>query len=197
MSITDKIGDQLGKKLGPLPVWGWGVIGAAGVWIFRSMGIGKPSPARTSSGIGRVSLGSGSGGAMAGSYPPPVSPAFGPPTTPRNAQTPGYSISGAGSEVLQLLKDFTYVGTSEQPTEVQQPTINPPPKVTIIPPAVHVPEALIPPEPVMYTIRRGDTLSKIARRYGTSWRTLWANNRTRLRSSNPDLIFPGERIQVN
>ena len=120
MSITDKIGDQLGKKLGPLPVWGWGVIGAAGIWIFRSMGIGKPSPARTSSGIGRVSLGSGSGGAMPGSYPPPIRPAFGAPTSvpPDNwwANVPPGWITPP---------DFTLVGPNEEPTEVSQRTVNP------------------------------------------------------------------------
>ena len=117
MSITDKIGDQLGKKLGPLPVWGWGVIGAAGIWIFRSMGIGKPSPARTSSGIGRVSLGSGSGGAMPGSYPPPISPAFGAPSY--GAPYPG------PYDWYEQPKDFTLVGPNEEPTEVSQRTVNP------------------------------------------------------------------------
>ena len=115
MSITDKIGGPLGKKLGPVPVWGWGVIGAAGIWIFRSMGIGKPSPARTSSWIGRVSLGSGSGGAMPGSYPPPIRPAFGAPTPvpPDNwwANVPPGWITPP---------DFTLVGPNEEPTEVSQ-----------------------------------------------------------------------------
>ena len=60
----------------------------------------------------------------------------------------------------------------------------------------------------LYTIVRGDTLSGIAQRIGF-WRRLggWPalydlegkdgrRNRDRLRSGNPDLIFPGESIWI-
>lgn len=48
-----------------------------------------------------------------------------------------------------------------------------------------------------YTIVPGDTLWDIsARAYGDplKWRLIWEANQTRLRSANPDLIFPGEQI---
>ena len=43
-----------------------------------------------------------------------------------------------------------------------------------------------------YTVRPGDTLSAIAERFGTDWRSLaQANN-----ISNPNLIFPGQQTGV-
>ena len=43
-----------------------------------------------------------------------------------------------------------------------------------------------------YTIQRGDTLSGIASKYGTTWQKLQAMNGI----SNPNLIYPGQRIRV-
>lgn len=47
-----------------------------------------------------------------------------------------------------------------------------------------------------YTIKGGDNLSKIASQYGLSWQQLWEANKGNLRSGNPNLIFPGETIQI-
>ncbi len=54
-----------------------------------------------------------------------------------------------------------------------------------------------------YTIQRGDTLGGIASRYGLSWQELYdytgdtdAPNSSRLRSGDPNLIYPGEVILV-
>ena len=43
-----------------------------------------------------------------------------------------------------------------------------------------------------YTVRYGDTLGGIAYRYGTSWQNLQALNGL----SNPNLIYPGQRLKV-
>lgn len=40
----------------------------------------------------------------------------------------------------------------------------------------------------------GDWLSKIARQYGTSWQTLYALNRDKIR--DPDLIYPGQELRL-
>ncbi|HVL85348.1 MAG TPA: transglycosylase family protein [Pseudonocardia sp.] len=45
-----------------------------------------------------------------------------------------------------------------------------------------------------YTVKSGDTLSKIAAAHGTSWETIYANNRDVL--SNPNVIREGQRLQV-
>lgn len=45
-----------------------------------------------------------------------------------------------------------------------------------------------------HTVVLGDWLSKIARRYGTTWRTLYALNRDKI--SDPDLIYPGQVLRL-
>lgn len=55
------------------------------------------------------------------------------------------------------------------------------------------------PKPKTYTIKKGDTLSAIARKYGGSaskWLELWSTNKGKLRSGNPDLIYPGETLTI-
>jgi len=77
----------------------------------------------------------------------------------------------------------------------------------ILPPAVVPPPPPPPPKPgpsaVEHTIASGETLSGIAARHGMTWQELYAfdggtgvPNRERLRSGDPDLIFPGEVILV-
>jgi LysM repeat protein len=45
-----------------------------------------------------------------------------------------------------------------------------------------------------YLIKRGDTLSKIAKKNGTTWRTLFAANRDTVR--NPNLIYTGNHLRL-
>ncbi len=45
---------------------------------------------------------------------------------------------------------------------------------------------------IVYTVRRGDNLTKIARRYGVSVQSLVTINRI----ANPNLIYPGQRIVI-
>lgn len=50
-----------------------------------------------------------------------------------------------------------------------------------------------------HTIVKGDTLWDISKKYlgnATRWREIWNLNTTRLRSGNPNLIYPGERILI-
>ncbi len=44
----------------------------------------------------------------------------------------------------------------------------------------------------VYTVKKGDTLSKIAARYGTTWRELARYNNI----SNPDRIYPGQQLRI-
>ncbi|MER5865236.1 transglycosylase family protein [Kitasatospora sp. NPDC002040] len=46
-----------------------------------------------------------------------------------------------------------------------------------------------------YTIKTGDTLSKIAADKGLDWKTVYSNNASVL-GGNPDLIFPGQVISL-
>jgi nucleoid-associated protein YgaU len=45
-----------------------------------------------------------------------------------------------------------------------------------------------------YTVRSGDTLSRIAARNGTSWQALYAQNRDVL--SNPNVLRVGQSLKV-
>ena len=49
--------------------------------------------------------------------------------------------------------------------------------------------------PATYTVVAGDTLSKIASRYGTTWQNIYNNNRDII-GSNPNLIKPGQILKV-
>jgi len=49
-----------------------------------------------------------------------------------------------------------------------------------------------PPEAIIYTVKQGDTLYSIARRYGTSVQNLIIFNYL----SSPDLIFEGQQLVV-
>ncbi|MET7988693.1 MULTISPECIES: transglycosylase family protein [unclassified Streptomyces] len=44
-----------------------------------------------------------------------------------------------------------------------------------------------------YTVREGDTLSAIAARHGTTWRKIYAANKSVI-GGDPDLIVPGQRL---
>ncbi|MFE1291857.1 transglycosylase family protein [Streptomyces sp. NPDC058751] len=46
-----------------------------------------------------------------------------------------------------------------------------------------------------YTVREGDTLSGIAARHGTTWRKIYAANRSVI-GGDPDLIVPGQRLEI-
>ena len=49
-----------------------------------------------------------------------------------------------------------------------------------------------PKEEVVYYVKKGDTLSSIARRYGTSWSELARRNNIK----NPNLIYVGQKIVI-
>ncbi|MFD5401296.1 transglycosylase family protein [Streptomyces griseorubiginosus] len=46
-----------------------------------------------------------------------------------------------------------------------------------------------------YTVRTGDTLSKVATRHGTTWQRLYALNKAVI-GADPDLIVPGQRLEI-
>ncbi|GHB53546.1 transglycosylase [Streptomyces viridiviolaceus] len=46
-----------------------------------------------------------------------------------------------------------------------------------------------------YTVRRGDTLSGIAARHGTSWQRLFAVNKAVI-GGDPNVIVPGQRLDI-
>jgi LysM repeat protein len=66
----------------------------------------------------------------------------------------------------------------------------PNPNLIYVGQVIIIPES--PPESIIYTVRPGDTLYSIARRYGTSVSVLVTFNYL----PNPDLIYPGQQLVV-
>lgn len=46
----------------------------------------------------------------------------------------------------------------------------------------------------MYEIKKGDSLGKIAKQYGTTWQKIHEMNKDVIK--NPDLILPGQKIKI-
>ncbi|MEU6376143.1 transglycosylase family protein [Streptomyces sp. NPDC046909] len=46
-----------------------------------------------------------------------------------------------------------------------------------------------------YTVRKGDTLSGIAARHGTTWQRIYAANKAVI-GGDPDMIVPGQRLEL-
>ncbi|MFF0012104.1 transglycosylase family protein [Streptomyces sp. NPDC005374] len=46
-----------------------------------------------------------------------------------------------------------------------------------------------------YTVRSGDTLSRIAARHGTTWQQVYAANKAAI-GADPDLIVPGQSLEI-
>lgn len=45
-----------------------------------------------------------------------------------------------------------------------------------------------------YTVESGDSLSKIAGKYGIQWKAIWDHNRDILK--DPDKIYPGQELKI-
>lgn len=48
---------------------------------------------------------------------------------------------------------------------------------------------------IVYTVKKGDTLSGIASRYGTAWQKIYEENKDVI-GENPNLIYPGQVIKI-
>jgi nucleoid-associated protein YgaU len=90
----------------------------------------------------------------------------------------------------------------EPPSSVPGPTLppdNPPPNNPPPPPT----SGTVPPHST-YTVKRGDTLSSIAKKYKTSWQTIWNFNLkyrspatiATLKARGPNLIFAGQTFWI-
>ncbi len=50
-------------------------------------------------------------------------------------------------------------------------------------------------KPTTYVVKKGDTLSGIAQKYGVNWKTLYENNKSVI-GKNPDVIKPGQILTI-
>ncbi len=96
------------------------------------------------------------------------------------------SVAGIGGRVDTDL----FNGTPEQfvkygnADHVPAPAPNPPPR----------PAAPKPQPSGQYTVLKGDNLSSIAAKFGTTWQVIWALNRSSV--ANPDRIYTNQKLNV-
>lgn len=109
---VDKAKEYLTRKLGPLPAWAWGVIGAGAIIVWRMVRNQSGSPARSPSASLSTSAGEGalfattSGGGLAASPAPAFDAGFGAPEF--QISTPGGTfISGPESILDRILPIVT------------------------------------------------------------------------------------------
>ncbi|MDQ8737566.1 bifunctional 2',3'-cyclic-nucleotide 2'-phosphodiesterase/3'-nucleotidase [Paenibacillus sp. LHD-38] len=77
------------------------------------------------------------------------------------------------------LSKKTAVVPPEQPSKPEEPSTPDKPVVSV-------------PQETVYTVKPGDTLFAIARKYGTTWQKLASYNKL----SNANLIYPGQKIKI-
>lgn len=70
----------------------------------------------------------------------------------------------------------------------------PPPPPTPTPPPPPAPPPPPQPQHTYYTVKRGDNLTKIGRKFGVTWQSIYNNNRNKIR--NPNLIYPGQVLLI-
>lgn len=176
----------LTSKWGPLPVWLWGAIGLVVAWIIAKW--------RSSQADKAAAQKADTADLADTAESERVAPQFiiennmpagvGAPTTPQAPVTP-----------VPPTPVVTPPGKSPSPPIPNPPWVKHPPgkKPTKKPPRE-------------YTVKHGDTLSAIAKRYGTTWQSLWTYNTTpgnrpadtikTLKERGPHLLYAGEKILI-
>jgi nucleoid-associated protein YgaU len=183
------------KKAGPLPVWLWGLIGLAVAYLYSKYKAGKasatPAAATTATPAGEPGTGSpyfviedNSTGGMGHSHSQPVSPP--PTTTPPTTTPPGTTTT---IPVMPVGPEPSPVGPLPVPAQ----------PVTTSNPAAPTTRAT-------YTVVPGDTLSKIAAKFGTTAAAIFAYNTTpgvrpaateaKLLQQGPNLIYAGQQFLI-
>lgn len=167
----------LTRKLGPMPMYGW-MGSLLALLIAVSLWRNKSSSAAA-----------GTDTATSDTVP--------------SDQVPDY-ITQVYNTVNATTGQATTSGAPPTTTPVQTtPPVVPPKAPTPAPPVT----AKSPVKaPVSYRVKAGDTLTSIARHYGTTWQALWTYNTTSgvrpaatiatLKQRGPNLLYSGETILV-
>lgn len=123
-------------------------------------------------------------GAGPGPQPPPP-----PPPT-------GTYVVQRGDTLSSIARRFgtTVTAILAANPQITNPNLIFPGQVLVIPGAGPGPQPPPPPPPgATYVVQRGDTLSSIARRFGTTVQSILALNP---QITNPNVIFPGQVIRI-
>lgn len=171
------------KKLGPLPAWGWGAIllAAALLWSLGQSRAQEKDTADTGTEVQTV---------PSDQVPDFISQVYSTTINNLPAPTAGTSPKPPPTNTL--------------PKPVDAPPVSPPKQTTPAAPAKPKPAA--PKKPISYKVKSGDTLSSIAKKYGTTWQKLWAYNTKAgvrpadtiktLKARGPNLLYSGETILI-
>jgi len=225
---------NMGKMVGPLPMGAWIAVigGGLGFALYtRSKADGATPASDTSGGSPLDTVGDGSvGGAWTVTAPTPsdntnVAVITDNQTWAQAAENyliahgydPGKVMSAISNGLYgQALPPdqwalwvlaLSHMGAP--PENFNAPTqSSPTPGPTLPPPPTPKPKPP-PPKPkphsyTYYTVRPGDNLTKIGKKFGISWQTIYNNNRAGHRRRdgkmgmihNPDLIFPGWSLLI-
>lgn len=181
------------KKAGPLPLWGWGALLLGGALVYALV---KQRQASSSSDTSS-NTGDPTSEVPSDQVPDFISQVYSttnitnqPPAPPPTTTTTTPPASPPKTTV------------SASPPATKVPT-TPPPQTSVSPPKTTTTK---PKAPISYKVKSGDTLSSIAKKYGTTWQALWTYNTTSgnrpadtiktLKSRGPDLLYSGETILI-
>jgi LysM repeat protein len=182
------IGETLKSKAGPLPVWAWTLLGsiALALYLMRKKsqsGTDKAAADQTNSDLGSAAE-LANMFEVAGLMPYQGGDVYINTTTSQNPPSSPSKPSGGGHDK----------GGS---TGSLPGTANPPGK----PPVKGAPKPR-----ATYTVKHGDTLSGIAKKYGTTWQALFKYNTTpgvrpadterELKKRGPNLLYANEKILI-
>jgi LysM repeat protein len=184
-------GDFLSKKVGPLPTWAWGLI-VLGLALAYSLYKSHKASATASTTSSTDQTGTSTGSQtvpeyIAQNYITNNEPAAGPTSTTPTAPT-----------------------TPTTPTSPTPPVQKPNPPTAPTPPTTSNPVKKTPPptaKPISVKVTKGETLSSIAAKYGTTWQAIWAYNTSAasgrpastiatLKKRGPNLLEVGEEILI-
>lgn len=177
------------KKAGPLPMWGWGGLGLGAALVYSFVKRGKSTGDSTDTGSQPTDTGT----VPSDQVPDFISQVY---TTVNNAapEAPAAPPSPPAPPVKTTL-----------PAPVSAPPIAPPKAVNPIAHPV-APVKTTAAKATSYKVKHGDSLSSIAKKYGTTWQALWAYNTTAgvrpadtiktLKSRGPNLLYSGETILI-
>lgn len=170
----------LTRQVGPLKTWVWMLIGLGLALAYALYNQRKHAAATADAGATGTATGSGD--------------------IPDDYAT--------GNNTVPDFISQNYVNTTVNnniPTQTLPPTA-PPPKDTTTPPTTPTTPTPTTPKHTTYVVKKGDSLSKIAKKYGTTWQKLWTYNTTKgvrpdstiatLKKRGPNLLYSGEKILI-
>lgn len=158
--------ETITRQVGPLPVWGWGLLGVGGALVISKFRSAKAQPAAAQPTTPVTTSLTGVPDFITQNYITiPTTPAGqpGPTTTPPGPKPPTPT-------------------PTPTPGTPSPPVVNPGPTPTPTPKPQTWDEWT---NPITYTVKTGDTLTSIGQKYGlTPWDIWWYNTETDLRPAS-------------